>query len=259
MATTLSSITRQGTFEPFELQVARGQIPGHQAVTVFGYNPDVDTAVETIWPNGGVVAHPAVATVMKVSSTSADDAAAGTGARSIYIEGLDANYNTVTETVTLNGQTEVNTVNSYLRINNFYTASVGSGGSNVGYIYIGDGTVTAGVPATIYDLMDIGFNSRTTGHYTVPAGYTAYFYQGRLTVAQASGANVVTGQLVSTATDGIDRVSAVTTIDSGVSEYDFNIPIPFPEKTDIEARVFGTANNNSTSCMLVFVLIKNGP
>jgi hypothetical protein len=259
MSTTISSITRQGAFEPFELQVARGQIQGHQAVTVFGYNPDVDQTYETVWPDGGVVAHPAVATVMKVSSSSANDAAAGTGARSIYIEGLDANYNTVTETVTLNGQTEVNTTNSYLRINNFYTASVGSGGSNAGYIYIGDGTVTAGVPATIYDLMEIGFNSRTTGHYTVPAGYSAYFYQGRLTVAQATGANVVTGQLVSTTTDGITRVAAVTTLDSGVSEYDFNIPIPFPEKTDIEARAVGSANNNSVSCMLVFMLIKNGP
>jgi len=32
------SITQVGTSEPFELQVARGQITGHKTVFKFGYN-----------------------------------------------------------------------------------------------------------------------------------------------------------------------------------------------------------------------------
>jgi hypothetical protein len=42
---TISSITRQGAFEPFELQVARAtRSMGHSSVVnVFGYNADVDT------------------------------------------------------------------------------------------------------------------------------------------------------------------------------------------------------------------------
>jgi hypothetical protein len=45
------SISQVGTVEPFELQVARGQIPGHSVVHIFGHNPDVDNNVEaTIWP-----------------------------------------------------------------------------------------------------------------------------------------------------------------------------------------------------------------
>jgi len=37
------SITRVGRYEPFELQVARGQITGHSVVNIFGYQPSVTT------------------------------------------------------------------------------------------------------------------------------------------------------------------------------------------------------------------------
>jgi hypothetical protein len=38
----IRSISQVGTTEPFELQVGRGQIPGHSVTHVFGHNPDVD-------------------------------------------------------------------------------------------------------------------------------------------------------------------------------------------------------------------------
>ena len=43
MATIISSVTRQGAYEPFVLQVSRGLIQGHRNVTGFGLNPVVDT------------------------------------------------------------------------------------------------------------------------------------------------------------------------------------------------------------------------
>ena len=153
----VSSVTRFGKYEPFELQVARGQITMHSSVIVFGYNPDVDTAEESVWPDGGTVPHPTTASVLKISSSSTDDTAAGTGARTVVIVGLDGSYNQVSETVTLNGQTAVNTTNSYLYVNQFYVASVGSGGANAGNINAGTGTVTSGVPAVLYDIIYEGY------------------------------------------------------------------------------------------------------
>jgi len=100
MATVISSISRQGTFEPFELQVSRGQIQGHRNVTVFGFNSDVDQTQVSVWPLQSLITFPSTALQMTVSSTSADDTAAGTGARTVVVQGLDANYNEVTETVT---------------------------------------------------------------------------------------------------------------------------------------------------------------
>jgi hypothetical protein len=251
------SITASGKYEPFGLQVSRGQIMGHRSVVVFGFNPDVDQTEETVWPSNGVVTHPASATVMKVSSDSASDTAAGTGARTVVISGLDANYNEISETVTLNGQTAVNTVNLYLRINDMYVATTGSGLVSAGNIYIGNGVVTAGVPATLYDLMYIGYNKRTTGHYTVPAGYTAYMVSGALTSGQNSGSNQVTGRLVTTNSNSVSLTQAVVALNNGQAFYDFQLPLAIPEKTDIEARAIGASNNNAISSMFQICLIAN--
>ena len=152
----VSSVTQKGLFEPFGLQVSRGQIAFHTPVIVFGYNPDLDTSEESVWPNGGVVPHPTVASVLKISSTSADDAAAGTGAQTVFIGGVDSDYNVVSETVVLNGQTAVNTTNSYLYVNQFYVTRVGTSGANAGAINAGTGTVIAGVPAVLYDEIAVG-------------------------------------------------------------------------------------------------------
>lgn len=261
MSTTISSITRQGAFEPFGLQVSRGQIQGHTNVIVFGYNPDLDTSEETVWPNGGVVPHPAAESVLKISSDSLDDDGdpAGTGARTVYIAGLDGDYNVVRETVTLNGQTAVNTTNSYLYVNEFYVVTVGSGGSNAGIIYAGTGTVTSGVPAVIYDLIAAGYNNRTTGHYCVPAGYTGYMVEGLFSAGQASGTTSVTGFLKQHGPDGILRVGAVSAVNNSAAVFMFDPPYTIPEKNCVGASGIGSANNNSVSSYFNIILIKNGP
>ena len=259
MATIISSISRQGAYEPFELQVSRGQIQGHSTVIVFGYNPDVDTSEESVWPDGGTVPHPTVASVLKISSSSTDDTSAGTGARTVYIEGLDGDYAVVSETVTLNGQTEVNTTNEYLYVNSFYVVTVGSGGANAGNINAGTGTVTSGVPAVLYDIIAIGYNNRTTGHYCVPAGYTGYMVEGSLSAGQASGATSVTGYLKQHGPDGIIRVGAVTTVNNTTADFKFTMPYTIPEKNCVGATAIGSAANNSVSSYFNIILIKNGP
>ncbi len=88
----VSSISRTGKTEPFELQVARGQIAYHKTIFKFGFNPDVDEILETIWAEGGLYSYLSAATVLKVSSSSTNDTSAGTGARTVELFGLDANY-----------------------------------------------------------------------------------------------------------------------------------------------------------------------
>ena len=252
-----SSVTRQGQFEPFGLQVARGQIQGHTAVSVFGYNPDVDTSEETVWPDGGKIPHPTIASVLSISSSSANDTSAGTGARTVYVEGLDGDYNVVSETVILNGQTAVSTVEEYLYVNAFYVITAGSGGQNAGNINAGTGTVTAGVPAVLYDIIAAGYNNRTTGHYCVPAGYTAYMIEGLFSSGQASGTTSVTGFLKQHGPDGILRVGAVATVNNSAAVFMFEMPYAVPEKNCIGAAAIGAAANNAVSSFFNLVLIKN--
>jgi len=253
----IASVTQRGKFEPFELQVARGQIAWHRSVVVFGYNPDVDSTPETIWPGGGLLPFPAAAIQMKVSSANANDTANGTGARTVFIGGLDGNHNEISETVTMNGQTAVTTVNSYLHINSAYVATAGSLNGAAGNIYIGTGTVTAGVPATIYDIVAYDYNNRITGSFTIPAGYTGYLAQGLFSTGQAGGSNAVTGRLMTRGTNDIRLTAAVTTLNNGTADYAFEYPVAIPEKTTVEAQGFGSSENNACSSMFILVLVKN--
>jgi len=259
MSTTISSITRQGAFEPFGLQVSRGQIQGHSSVLIFGYNADVDTSEESVWPAGGTIPHPTAASVLKISSSDANDTAAGTGARTVFIEGVNGSYNVVSDTVVLNGQTAVNTTNEYLYVNRFFVLTVGPGGQNAGDINAGTGTVTSGVPAVLYDLIAAGYNNRTTGHYCVPAGYTGYMVEGLFSSGQASGSTAVTGFLKQHGPDGILRVGAVSTVNNSAAVYMFDPPYTIPEKNCVGATGIGASNNNAVSSYFNIVLIKNGP
>lgn len=253
----IASIARYGRTEPFELQVARGQIAWHSGVTVFGFNGDVDSSPETIWPGGGLLTFPSSALQMSVSSSSVNDTSAGTGARTVYISGLDGSYNETSETVTLNGQTAVMTSNSYLRINEAYVASAGSLNSAAGSIYIGTGVVTAGVPATVYDIIAYDYNRRVTGSYTIPAGYTGYLAQGLFSAGQSGGSNAVTGRLMTRGLNNIRLTSAIVTLNNGSADYVFEYPGAIPEKTTIEAQAFGSSENNSCSSMFIILLVKN--
>jgi hypothetical protein len=244
-------------FEPFELQVSRGQIAWHRTVVVFGYNPDVDTSAETVWPGDGILPFPSSAIQMKISSASANDTANGTGARTVYIGGLDANHNEISEVVTMNGQTAVLTTQSFLHINQAYVLSAGSLNGAAGNIYIGDGVVTAGVPATVYDIIAYDYNTRITGSYTIPAGYTAYLAQGLFSSGQAGGSNQVTGRLMTRGTNNIRLTAAVTTLNNGAANYAFEYNPMIPEKTTVEAQAIGSSNNNACSSMFIMVMIKN--
>ncbi len=258
MARELSSISRFGLTEPFELQVARGQITGHRSVSVFGYNQDVDQTRVTVWPYTGILPLAPSAIQLKVSSSSANDNSSGTGARTVFLAGLDANYREISETVTLNGQTAVLTSKSYLHINNAYVATAGSGLSAAGDIYFGDGVVTAGVPATVYDLIKFDYNSRITGSYTIPAGYTGYVSQGLFSAGQPGGSAQVSGRLMTIGPDGIRRTIAITTVNNGTADYAFEYPVAVPEKTTLEATAQGSSNNNEASSLFVLVLVSNG-
>jgi hypothetical protein len=135
--------------------------------------------------------------------------------------------------------------------------SAGTLNSAAGNIYFGDGTVTLGVPATVYDIILYDYNARITGSYTVPAGYTAYLEQGLFSSGQSSGTGPVTGRLMTRDLSDIRRTAAIVTVNNGNADYAFEYPIAIPENTTVEAQAVGAGANNACSSMFIFVLIKN--
>lgn len=107
-----------------------------------------------------------------IVSSSANDTAAGTGARQVTITYLDASGNgPYTETVTLNGTTAVNTTNTNIcYIEKMESTSVGSGGINAGIISLKSATAGGG---TTIGTIAVGDILTFWGHHYVPVNKTA--------------------------------------------------------------------------------------
>jgi hypothetical protein len=253
-----SSISRFGLTEPFNLQVARGQIAYHESIYKFGNNPEVADSIETIWPQGGLYSYLSAATVLTVSSGSTDDTSAGTGARTVELFGLDGDYNEISEVVTLNGQTAVNTTQSYLRINRMIVRSAGSGGANAGIIYAGTGTVTTGVPANIYATINgDGTNQTLMALWTIPAGYTGYLMQYDVSNGTTSNTPAVCKLLLVARPYGeVFQTKDIKSLTTGMHiENTLIIPVEFAEKTDIEVRAVSSSNSVTFDISAAFEML----
>jgi hypothetical protein len=197
------------------------------------------------------------ATVIKISSGSADDAAAGTGARTIRISGLDGSYNEISETVILNGQTAVNTVNSYLRVSSLIVLTAGSGGVNAGILYAGTGTVTSGVPQNVFAQIEVGYCKSAMALWTVPAGYTAYVTSYTFTSNSSTANNQITGAVIIRPFGGVFSFEATAKMEGGNGwDRHFDTYLVVQEKSDIQMQVLASAAAQVTGEMHV-IYIKN--
>ena len=238
----IRSITQVGTYEPFELQVARGQITGHEVVNVFGYASAVSTSFVSVWENNAAYVFPTVASTMVVSSSSASDTAV-----SVQIFGLDADYNRITEVVALNGTSDVATTKVYWRINNVITTV----GAAVGTVYVKN----AG--GTTYAQIAIGSGKTNMSVYTVPAGYTAYLTQfdAFSSTSVTSGVFATFRGLITSST-GISNVVLQAPF---LNTYAVTRPYPIPvlEKSDLQLQCKSSGAGLGIGTLGIGVLIKN--
>ena len=159
----------QPFYSDFGVELTHSRVAGKRRFRKFGRNPDLDSGsgFEALWNGGGLYTgfDATAEETVELFSSSANDASAGTGARTVELsEGLDGDFNPVaTEIVTLNGITPVTTVNQYMRLPRMRVLTAGSTGSNEGTITARQQTTTANV----FAVMPIGFNSTMIGAYTV--------------------------------------------------------------------------------------------
>jgi len=245
-------------YDHTDLAISRGHSQGYRTLYKFGYNPDVDTQEETVWGNSGDYVWLDSAVTMFVSSTSANDSGTGTGARTILIQGLDEDYNEIEETITLNGQTQVATQLSYLRVYRSFVTLAGSDEGTNGVIYIGSSGATGGVPnTTVYASISIG-NQTQIAAYTVPSGYTLYVDEINFTAAVSQAQKLVHCKFNSRDHgSNVFRTRFVQVIQSNQLIQSFKYPQEFAEKTDLECRVSTDTNNTAIGASFQGVLIKN--
>jgi len=241
----IRSISQVGTSEPFELQIARGQIPGHSPLHKFGAVPAMSVNnTGTVWDVDDTVypwASWATAGTLTVDRASASDAA-----KTITIIGLDANYNEISENVTLTNATGNPTTKSFIRV---YRAYMYNGSAtNVGNIDIKKSTVT---------VARITANKGQTlmAVYTVPSGYTAYITQGVMTIQE--GGDATGDMFVRYGGETAFRIGHSFEVASGEYTYQFTVPVRIPEKSDIDVRAAVRTNNARVTAAFDAILIKN--
>ncbi len=248
MTTVIRSISQVGTSEPFELQVARGQIPGHSFNHKFGAVPAMSVnTTGTVWDVNDTL-YPwssfSSAGTLTVSRASASDAN-----KIITIVGLDANYNEITENVTLTNVSGNATTQSFVRI---YRAFMFNGSAtNVGHI-----DVLKGATTVLRITAEKGQSLMAV--YTVPAGYSGYLTQGVMTVEQ--GGDCTGDMFFRYGGQTAFRIGHSFEVANGEYSYSFSVPIRLPEKTDIDVRASVRTNNARVTAAFDVILVKEtGP
>lgn len=232
----------------FTLEVASGRVPGYEVGRKFGRNTDIDTGSvpEDLWGGGGTYTGIlSSAETLDVFSSDAADTAAGTGARTVQLVGLDANWEPQTETVTMNGTSTVVTSNTWLRCWRQRVITTGSGNTNAGQITVRPTTTTSAVMSQV----QAGTGQSTILFYTVPADKKALFRQLKFNVEGSSSSSTEVRFQVQTRDNANGGVLRTILYGFATRGFPYTEEAPFTEpiseKTDIWVRVTNVSNSNT--------------
>lgn len=180
------------------LEIATGNITGYFPIDKFGRNTEIDQDVTAdIWDGGNTgdvsliwVAPTQARSHTIVSTSTGDDGdPGGTGTRTLRVYGLpDWDTAEVNEDITMNGTSNVSTVNSYVIINRMEVLTKGSSplGPNVGDI-----TATAATDGTITSKIGVGIGQTQQTILGIPSTQKLYLWCLYADVNKAGGATGV--------------------------------------------------------------------
>jgi hypothetical protein len=222
---------------------------GYRWVNKFGRNPDIDAAAEEdVWGGGGTWTAPTTARIHDLTSANTNDTAAGSGARAVLVEGLDANWHYQTEIVVMNGTSNVETASTYRRIYMMTVQSLnGGGGTNAGNI-----TATAQTDSTVTAIILAGNAHTHMAIYTVAEGTHGYItnYYAGMNKNNSNGTADTFLFVREAEVPGPWVLQHIMGLAAGGSSYFIHTFDPYfelPEKYDVKIRVGVSANNTDIS------------
>lgn len=229
--------------ESTELNIARGLVKETEVRNIFGYQETGDTTLRALWEfaNTSYVYPPSA---IQMTVTAAD---VGDDGKNLLIKGLDANYDEITETVTLVGAGDVVTTTSFLRINDVILLT---GTTNIGLITVQNSAKTikyAGIRA------EDGRNQASI--YTVPAGHCFYLYRIDAFSSDSTAAKPAVFRNLSINSSGQTYNTARTTFFNNMNILR-QLPFKYSEKTDIQFQVATDQGSHELSVFGEGVLIK---
>ena len=230
---------------PYWLQVSRGLVDGHKRLFKFGFNGEINNSTEDIWDVGGVYTYQSSALAMTVTS----DAGATDNGVQVTVQGLDASYNEVSETVTLAGSGTATTTQTYLRVFRAFVLGSQEPTNNI--------NITNG--GTTYARISTGENQSLMTLWTVPAGYTAYLLQTDVTAFTEQNNKFATVAIKTRELNGVFRTTDKFSIVEATHRQQYQAPLPILQKTDIRVCAIASSLNANLalSAGLDIVYIEN--
>jgi len=239
-------------------EIVKGNVPGHSFFPIQGIDENVATTQYVIWGENTIYVYPPGPTQMNVSSSDVDDTNGGSGTWNVTIFGLDIHFTPIIETVTMNGQTPVPTVNQFYRINRMRIGRSGASEENEGMIYIGTGANVAGKPATIYNEIVTETGVSSTAIYTVPDGFTAYLKYFSLGTDTSKIIEVTLESRCIDCPDNSWSWDYHTHFDARTITHDDPLPFPYPEHSDIKITARNSVGGAYISADAFFILVEDG-
>jgi len=204
----------------FYFDVAAGKITGTSHINKFGFNEGLTSSYEPIWDGSSAYTYNSYAQVLRATS---DDAADNTA--TIEIQGLDSDYNLAYETLTVGGG---DGTTKFIRVFRAIMKTHPTDEENQGIITIANDSDVA--QAKILET-----NGQTLmALYTIPAGKTGYLTHFMGTIDKSNDAifqirtRIPNGNVFNVKAQFGTFASPVT--------YEYEVPLVFPEKSDIEIR-----------------------
>lgn len=204
---------------PFGINVEKGLVEDFAGVNKFGYNSAVGTSYETIWDGNNTYTYVSSAGTATVTSTNTASDNGGT----VEIQGLDSNYDLATETLTIGGSAGTK---SFIRVFRAVMKTAITGNDNVGTLSVIVSTVTVAQirPTYAQSLMAI---------YTIPRSKRGFLIQ--LDVGSSKDLENEIRVIAKQITNGnVWNTKEFITTRGGFMEKNYNVPLLFEEKTDIE-------------------------
>jgi hypothetical protein len=222
-----------------KLQVSRGLVRDAEVRNIFGFNNAIGTEFIAAWENAVDYVYPSTSLQMTAVSSNTSDIAV-----TILISGLDENYNRISNTVTLNGSSNVS-IGSFYRINDVITLS----GNALG-------NVTIANSGTTYAKVNAGAGKNQASIFTVPAGHEFYLYRIDAFCASAAQNNriIFFRNFVRQPNGTILQVAQTSFLEQ--MNIQRRIPFRYTEKTDIQLQVRSSASTQEIGVFAEGILTK---
>jgi len=228
---------------PYYNAIAEGFVTDQTAFNIVGYDGTVAATWGTVWELSTPYVYIATGGErITVKSNDGQDTMPGTGARELFVTGLDTNFDFISETIPMAGIIPVSSAYTYERVLSARVTTVGTNGSNVGNITIRDTSDTTTVGYIV-----VGEGSSRIPVFTVPRLHRATIIRWSFGEVSSAATHIALWAKPFGESWYIARYKVIKNQTESVA---FDMPMVFEEKTDIELRALAIGGQGTAQVSL---------